>query len=155
MSIASSWAQDAPAGAASAPVALPKTVKAPNKGRTQAEPPIFEMEDSGCGGKGLFDDTRCLAKYLEWLDTQLNETYRLALAKLPAQDPIDNRRAREQLRKSQRAWLKYKDENCALVGGLTGGSNPNVTMFVVQCMEGEVKDRIAFLKRIANGEQEP
>lgn len=65
---------------------------------------------------------------------------------------MDVRKEREQLRKSQRAWLKFKDDNCALVGGLEGGSNPNVTFSGMICMENELKQRIQFLKRIADGE---
>ena len=110
------------------------------------------MEDSGCGGEGNLADVQCLGNYLRWLDGELNLVYRRALKKLPEKDMNDNRREREQLRKSQRAWLKYKTDNCTLVGALEGGSNLWVTHFAALCEERELKDRIKFLKDIATDE---
>ncbi len=124
----------------------------PKQARSSQEPPFLTMKDHGCGGEGLHEDSRCLSRYLDWLDSQLNAVYRRALAKLPERDEMDVRKEREQLRKSQRAWLKFKDDNCALVGGLEGGSNLNVTFSGMICMENELKQRIQFLKRIADGE---
>jgi uncharacterized protein YecT (DUF1311 family) len=64
----------------------------------------------------------------------------------------DTRKGREQLRKSQRAWLIYKNEQCALEGGLEGGSNSWVSTFAGDCEEKEYKSRIKLLQSVANGD---
>jgi uncharacterized protein YecT (DUF1311 family) len=94
---------------------------------------------------------QCEAEQNKRLDDELNAAYKAALSKLPEQDPWDARKGKEQLRKSQRAWLKFKDENCSLVGGLEGGSNLAVSEFSNQCVAGELAERIKFLRRVADG----
>jgi uncharacterized protein YecT (DUF1311 family) len=106
----------------------------------------FSFEDSGCGGEGTLADVQCLGRYLQGLERKLNEAYAKALLKMPVSDPYDVRKNREQLRKSQRAWLKYRLENCALQGALEGGSNLWVTNFAAMCEERETKERILFLR---------
>lgn len=106
------------------------------------------MEDSGCGGEGTLADVQCLGRYLQWLDRELDQAYAKALSKMPVSDRIDVRKSREQLRKSQRTWLKYKSENCTLQGALEGGSNLWVTHFAAICEERETKERIRFLRGI-------
>lgn len=69
----------------------------------------------------------CQDKRIQRLDDELNRVYKRALAALPDKDESDIRKGKEQLQKSQRAWLTYYEEQCALEGGLEGGSNPWVT----------------------------
>lgn len=109
----------------------------------------FTLADSGCGGGSNLENVQCLSSYLRWLDGELNKVYRLALNALPEKDPNDERRERTQLRKSQRAWLQYKTENCALVGGMEGSSNLWVTHFAALCEEQALRERIKFLNSIA------
>lgn len=92
----------------------------------------------------------CQGKRLQNLDNELNRVYKLALEVLPDKDESDNRKSKEQLRKSQRAWLTYLHEECTLEGGLEGGSNSWVTTFANDCEEKELKSRIEFLKSITN-----
>ena len=73
---------------------------------------------------------------------------------MPERDPQDSRRDQEQLRKSERAWLTYMHEDCALQGGMQGGSNAWVSTFAGLCEEKELKNRIDFLKSIADGPME-
>jgi uncharacterized protein YecT (DUF1311 family) len=96
-----------------------------------------------------FDQMACLSRNLDKLDKELNATYQAALAAMPKTSDDDNRKEQQQLRKSQRAWLKYKDENCALVGGLEGGNNRWVGKFSAMCEVDAVTDRIKFLKTIS------
>jgi hypothetical protein len=42
-------------------------------------------------------------------------------------------------------------EDCALQGGMQGGSNAWVSTFAGLCEEKELKNRIEFLKSIADG----
>jgi uncharacterized protein YecT (DUF1311 family) len=94
---------------------------------------------------------QCQGKRLKALDDELNRIYTLALAAMPEKDDQDIRKGREQLRKSQRTWLTYLHEDCALTGGLQGGSNSWVSTFAVDCEERELASRISFLKSVADG----
>lgn len=97
-------------------------------------------------------EVQCITQANKKLDGQLNQAYQAALGARPKQDQWDMRKNQEQLRKSQRAWLKFREENCALVGGLEGGSNLSVTQFISSCESEETKSRIKFLIRVAKGE---
>ena len=93
---------------------------------------------------------QCIAGRIKVLDQELNRIYQFALAALPEHDQQDTRKEREQLRKSQRAWLKFKDENCTLIGAQDGGDNLWVTHFAALCEEKEMQERIKFLRTVAN-----
>lgn len=95
---------------------------------------------------------QCLGKEIDLLSKELDSAYRQALTARPEKDALDARKDREQLQKSQLAWSKYTNENCALLGGLEGGSNLWVTDFASQCEKDEIQKRIEFLKKVANGE---
>ena len=124
-------------------VAAPKVVSAASAASG------FSIDDDDCDAESSnFAQTQCLGKYLEWLDVELNRVYADALAKMPESDPTDDRKSREQLRKSQRAWLGYKTENCTLEGALEGGSNLWVTHFDAECEVRELRQRIRFLRSI-------
>lgn len=102
-------------------------------------------------GQDHLSQVQCGAEQNQRLDAELNAAYQAALARLPDQDQWDIRKGKEQLRKSQRAWLKFKDENCALEGGLAGGSNLAVSEFANLCAARELAARIKFLRRVADG----
>jgi uncharacterized protein YecT (DUF1311 family) len=102
------------------------------------------------GGSHIEED-RCLGERLKRLDDELNRVYKTALASMQEHDPQDSRREQEQLRKSERAWLTYIREDSALQGGMQGGSNAWVSTFAGLCEEKELKNRIEFLKSIADG----
>lgn len=107
-------------------------------------------QDVDCNGSHIAA-TACQGKRLKSLDAELNRVYMLALAAMPEKDDQDDRKGREQLRKSERAWLTFLHENCALEGGLQGGSNSWVSTFAGDCEEKEVASRIIFLKSVAAG----
>ena len=108
--------------------------------------------ETACEGADHISQVRCLGLQIDRLNTELDSAYRQALNARPEKDGSDSRKDRDQLQKSQLVWLKYKDENCALIGGLEGGSNLWVTDFTAQCEKDEIQKRIEFLKRVANGE---
>jgi uncharacterized protein YecT (DUF1311 family) len=68
--------------------------------------------------KSTAQTNACFAKELKKADTELNGVYRATVKKLHPEDAI-------LLRKTQRAWLAYRDAQCAaehaLWGGGTGG----------------------------------
>ena len=97
-------------------------------------------------------EVQCITQESKRLDEELNTAYQAALAARPEINEWDNRKNKEQLRKSQRAWLKFKEENCTLIGGLEGGSNLWVTQFIAQCENEEIVNRVKFLQRVAAGQ---
>lgn len=117
----------------------------------QVSPTVGNAENDPCGGKSHIEDVQCLGKALEAQDQELNQVYKLALAALPEKSNSDIRKEKYQLVKSQRAWLKYRDENCTLIGGQEGGSNLWVSHFAALCVQHETAERIKFLKTIGHG----
>lgn len=95
------------------------------------------------------EQDQCQHEELKRLDKELNRIYPSALKSLPVHDESDSRKQQEQLRKSQRAWLVYVQENCALEGGLEGGSSAWVSTFSSSCQEEELRKRIEYLRKIA------
>jgi uncharacterized protein YecT (DUF1311 family) len=83
------------------------------------------------------------------LDQALISAYQAALAALPEVDDQDDRKQRSQLVKSQQAWEKYKDANCALVGGLQGAMNQWVSESAAECEAEAIAERIKFLTEIS------
>ena len=94
------------------------------------------------------EQDQCQAAQLDRLDNALNAIYPAALSALP-NDDVDSRKNQEQLRKSQRAWLAYVQENCTLEGALEGGSGAWVSTFSVACKIEAFRKRIAYLTKIA------
>ena len=86
------------------------------------------------------------------LDKEMNVIWKEALSKVPADGTTDDKRKeRHQFISAQKAWLKYRDEQCAFDGGLQGGSNLWVTIFAQQCEISDTTERIKFLKQIVKG----
>jgi len=106
-------------------------------------------ETASCDTGSHVDDMACQTLRAKALDVELNRVYQLALAAMPQKSAQDIRKGRDQLRKSQRAWLAYLHANCALEGGLEGGSNSYVSSFAADCEQKELASRITFLKSIA------
>ncbi len=93
----------------------------------------------------------CNGRELERLDKELNRIWEKALAATPKDgSTADNRKERQQLMKSQKAWNRFREEDCAFSGGLEGGTNQWVTIFAQMCEQEMYKDRIRFLKQIAD-----
>jgi uncharacterized protein YecT (DUF1311 family) len=115
--------------------------------------PVVASEGDECDHSNAdhMEQVQCISKHILVLDDELNRIYQQALAAMPERDEYDKRKEREQLRRSQRSWLKFKNDHCALIGGLKGGSNLWVTHFGALCEEAEINDRIRLLKSIANG----
>lgn len=70
------------------------------------------MDDSGGVTAGMID---CIGQELERQDARLNKVYNEFMATLSAE-------RKEQLRAAQRAWLKFRDENCKFYYDPDGGS---------------------------------
>jgi uncharacterized protein YecT (DUF1311 family) len=92
---------------------------------------------------------QCMAEQQKIQDRELNAAYRAALHALPEQDSWDTRRNRENLVKAQRAWRRYRDTHCPVVGAQEGGSNMSITFAMQLCEWNLTDERIKFLKLVA------
>ena len=110
---------------------------------------------SQCDDGGTLQQVQCLAAFHRELDAELNVVYQRALARMPKVSPQDDRKSREQLRRSQRAWLLFMRENCVLRDGQEGGSNLWVTYHAAICEEQEIQARIRFLEEITTEPGKP
>ncbi len=125
----------------------------------QARPAVISPNLESCNEhpQGTRAGSECLDKTLKKLDSELNGKYAKALSKLPLEES-DIRFTQDQLRKSQRAWLKYVDENCSLVGALDvwGGTTNSITYHSLLCRVQSYTERIEFLDLIGEqGKREP
>jgi uncharacterized protein YecT (DUF1311 family) len=81
----------------------------------------------------------------ESADNALNAEYRGVLAKL---NKPDWSKEKQRLIESQRAWLSFRDKQCALMQELGGGAGRATEM---DCKAELTQERTAFLKRLSEG----
>ncbi len=104
---------------------------------------VFAVDDT-CSREG--NELECLDLKIQSAEGELNQRFKDALAKLPDSHPEDNRKMKLQLEKAQAAWLNFRNEHCAHVGGIEGGSNKWVTQFAGECELKETLIRIKFFQ---------
>ena len=90
----------------------------------------------------------CAKAEYDALDKDINAAYKHALTLLPELSGPDAAKGREQLKKSQRVWLQYKEEHCEVVGGQHGGSEDDMSLAAELCEVALQKERLQFLKGI-------
>jgi uncharacterized protein YecT (DUF1311 family) len=95
---------------------------------------------------------QCLGKKIEAAEVDLDMVFNLVLSELPDSDSNDNRKGKAQFRKAQGAWRIYRNEHCAFIGGIQGGSNLWVTHFAGECELEETNKRIEFFKNVPWGD---
>jgi uncharacterized protein YecT (DUF1311 family) len=102
---------------------------------------ITSADYGQCTNKALsnYDAVQCISSEWDNVDRQLNANYRAALAKMRTA------RTREQLRNSQRRWLRANDEACSVENA--GGHTP-YELAVHQCEIDELIRRVAWLRRL-------
>ena len=108
-------------------------------------------DESPCGGSHL-EQMQCLEAEIEALNATLDNLYQATLAKLPDSDRTDSRKGKAQLVRAQEAWRKYRDEHCAFIGGIQGGSNLWVSHFAANCEISETRNRITFFENVPWGD---
>lgn len=106
--------------------------------------------DANCDGDD-WQKRECQSRRIQVLDAKLNSVYELVLSKAATrEDGPDFIRA---LRKSQRAWLAFKDSNCEVYAVLPmARSDTWKTLYRQDCLAETLKERIEELTRIANNE---
>jgi uncharacterized protein YecT (DUF1311 family) len=96
----------------------------------------FVFAEEGCGYTQL-EMNACAAKGKESADAELNRLYKLQMSYLQSPDK------KEQLKKAQLAWLKYRDAVCEYEVTSQGGSM--YPMALSSCIENQTKKRNAEL----------
>ena len=79
-------------------------------------------------------------------DKRLNSVYSRILKSLPG-DEADNY-PKKALVAAQREWVKYRDENCASVGEVSGGVRMWKSAYTVICETDMTEERIKELVRV-------
>lgn len=117
-----------------------------NHGYTEKE--IRAEIVKGCDGNG--DMALCAWYGYYEKDVALNDTYRELMRRLSSND------IKEALRKSQRAWLEFRDSQCVFsTGDWEGGSFRRVA--IAMCWKGMTEEREKEFSEIlkCNGNQGP
>lgn len=83
----------------------------------------------------------CLARETETQDVRVDQNYRIAASASSAE-------RRKQLLESQRAWLRYRDANCAFHDDPEGGFRAVID--TQDCLLRETAARADELQRLAN-----
>lgn len=110
-----------------------------------ADEPDYSAEYSSCmddSGGVTADMIDCIGQELERQDARLNKVYNEFMAALTAE-------RKEQLRSAQRAWLKFRDENCKFYDDPDGGSIARVSANV--CVLSATAARADELAGLAEG----
>lgn len=84
---------------------------------------IFSIVAASAGAKDvncdnantIFEQRECLYKSLKKADKELNLNYKLLMKAIKKKEP-ESKRVIKRLKKAQRAWIKYRDAECAFSG---------------------------------------
>lgn len=91
---------------------------------------------------GNCDNTQCLSNEVKQLKSQLNTTYNKVYAQVNTKKELDQ---------AQKAWLKYKEEQCgtfvvADIGSVATGSA--IIDSDLSCQSDLLKQRVSYLKSL-------
>lgn len=136
----SHWLSTAALAAALATAPLPAVAQTQSR-----SPPKIDCENAA----STVEINHCALQSFEKADAALNAAYKSALGHIPemaVDPPFDARSWTEALRKSQRAWLAYRDAECKehVPMHWTGGTGTNAD--VLGCMETLTEARTKELR---------
>lgn len=83
---------------------------------------------------------------LEAADRHLNRVYRRLLRQLPADEP--DHHPRRALVEAQRAWIRFRDAECALAGETEGGIRMWKSAQDIACQARMTRERVERLERL-------
>ena len=95
---------------------------------------------------------RTAQRELAAADARLNAVYRQVMDSLPADGNDDY--PRKTLRAAQRAWIAFRDAECALVGETRGGMRMWKSAFDTRCQAELTRARVARLEELLPGHEE-
>jgi uncharacterized protein YecT (DUF1311 family) len=87
-----------------------------------------------CGGTSGREQSECARNKLDIADKKLNATYEALLIKLKDVHHPEADNFNKGLIAAQRAWIKYRDENCQFHGSYTGGAPSWQAYYHIQCL---------------------
>ncbi len=105
-----------------------------------------------CWPEGSAMNTGLLAQQeLKRVDRELNATYQRIMTALPPDEPDEH--PQRSLIEAQRAWIKWRDAECNMVGEINGGVRMWKSANTVGCLAEMTKARTAELvKRFENND---
>ena len=119
------------------------------------------LQDCLAAGLDPFHDDECYSAHLERQEERLKRAFggarqymanRHRETSRPEYALQDTRRDPAYLDRSQAAWRKFVEEDCAVRAGILWGANIWVSRGERDCYLGELQRRIIFLESIASGE---
>ncbi|CAH0188474.1 hypothetical protein SRABI118_01430 [Massilia sp. Bi118] len=90
------------------------------------------------------DMNECAAIELKGVEAKLNEVYRQTLKTLDAEGK-ESVEAKQKLITAQRAWVKFREADCAAVYQRNAGGTIR-TLMHIGCMQGHAETRMKALK---------
>ena len=102
--------------------------------------PLYPTQDCNRANT-QFDLDQCAQANFESADRKLNEVYHAAM------DAAGDEGARTQLRDSERAWISFRDQECARQVGPREGGGSIWPMNLANCLEDKTAHRIRELRR--------
>ena len=101
---------------------------------------LYPMQDCNRANTQL-DLDQCAQANFESADRRLNEVYHAAM------DAAGDEGTRKQLRDSERAWISFRDQECARQVGPREGGGSIWPMNLANCLEEKTAGRIRELRR--------
>lgn len=106
--------------------------------------PSVEQINEPCQATSALGQGECAWREYEAADQALNDTYHKLMAALPEKQ-IDSW-PREAMKRSQTAWIKYRDARCDSEAALLGGSGTWVSAYSVSCQAQTTEERTRELE---------
>lgn len=97
----------------------------------------------------------CADREFEQADAELNAVYQRALGKLPQlgmEKPFDAKSWETALRKSQRAWIAFRDAECREHVPMFWTGGTGTTVAVISCLTDKTKARTRELREHYEGD---
>ncbi|MCS2610576.1 lysozyme inhibitor LprI family protein [Halomonas dongshanensis] len=110
--------------------------------------PAIASDDGSCSNANTQAQMNtCAAEEYQRADGALNSAYREVMARL-----TDNAPARAKLRAAQRAWISFRDAECAYVSSATEGGSVQA-MVRNQCLTHMTSERTQTLQEFGTCEE--
>jgi len=106
------------------------------------------QQQDPCLGPSAMHQGLCVSNKLELADTELQNAYHAAMARVKQEDQFLNRNLQHSFSKSQRAWLKYTKTYCEFEGDSTGAAGGWAGVHTENCVLDLINQRITYLKRV-------
>ena len=106
-------------------------------------------------GGGVTAGYLCVEQKMQRADKELNQTYQAAIARIREEQAALRKiwsqiELEEPFRKAQRAWLKFRDAECAF-SGLSSTPSPWQGVQIEECKLTMTLERIEYFKGVYTG----